>query len=303
MWSPQAPQPVQKVEPVKMSMATATSVNFLFSLIKDKGIDKKHYIDLSVVYSDPGESERKLAEKLEGVEIANYSPISLIETNASKNLNIQSFAPILNNSFYFLVKKDSRFQNISDLKGAKISLRPKASAAYKATAVAMKIAGFDLEKDFKLSFGSLPQSIAQLEGGDTDATVLPALDTALLLATGKYRTVYDLGKKWEEVMGSPMPFVSISAHSDWIAANPQKVQNIRAMMIEANEYINNNPQVFQEYATVIGIKTPEAAALVAQYAPALYPTKWLPLLHWSTVQKAVELKILPSLPGQSPFIN
>lgn len=302
-WSPLVQEPVPQIENVKISLAAAAVNKFLIAVIKDKGIDKKNYLDIEVIYSDPGESERKVADKADGIEMGNYSPISIVETNANKRLQLRAFAPLLNNSFFFLVKKDSKYQNINDLKGARVALRPKASAAYKATALAMKIAGLDLENDFKLSFGSLPESIAKLEGGEVDVTVLPGIDTALLLASGKYRTVYDLGKKWEEAMGNPMPFVSMAAHKDWLDQNPKKALRVRAMLIEANEYINKNPQSVVQYAETLGIKSPEAEKLAIQYAPALYPTKWLPNLHTQTVQKAVELKILPSFPAENPFVN
>lgn len=303
LWSaglwPLAPQ----VEKVKFAMANALTNKFIIALIKDKELDKKNGLDLEMVWSDPGESERKLAAKEEGVEIGDYNPISLVEANASRNIELRSFAPIIDNYFYFVVKKDSRYQTLQDLKGAKLALRPKASAAYKASAIAMKLAGLDLEKDFKLTFGSLPQSVQFLQTGEADATLLPAIDAALLEATGGYRLIFDLEKKWEEIAGGPMPFVSVTAHKDWIEKNPKKVERIRKMMLEAAELVRKDPSIISNYKDVLGIKTDDAERLVKRYLPALYPVAWNAGSHSFTIEKAVELGVIKSAPKEDPFLK
>ncbi|MBI2020961.1 PhnD/SsuA/transferrin family substrate-binding protein, partial [Candidatus Giovannonibacteria bacterium] len=224
---------INKIETIKISSANAENMKLLFAVMQDKGMTDKNKIKLDVVYSDPAEAERKMVDRSNGVEVSVFNPIALAATNQQKRINLRAFVGVHNSYHAILVKKDSTYKKLEDLKGAKIAIRPKVSAAYSAFSVGMQTAGLNLEKDFKLTFGSIPQNVASLKNGEVDATFLNIFETSKLLAAGQYREINDLDQKWFDEMKFPMPFVDFAAHEDWIKENPKKVKRLKMTTLEA----------------------------------------------------------------------
>ena len=292
-----------RIETVTVSGAEAANFKFLFSVIKDKEFDKKNNLNLEFVWSNPGEVERKLAAKEEGVEVGPYNPISLVETNLKGEQQLRSFAPLLYTYYHFIVKADSRFHTLEDLRGAKIATRPKLSAAYKSLAMALKLAGMDLENDFKLTFGSIPENVKALTTGEADATLMSPPESVGFLVTGKYRQIAELENIWEKAAGAPMPLVSLTAHKSWIEQNPRKVKRLRKTILDAATFIRENPQVVEEYKDLLNIQTDETLKLMKESLPLSYPASWNDEAHQFAITKAMEFGIIKSIPHEDIFIH
>src|SRR3989338_151574 len=292
-----------RIETVRVSGAEAANFKFLFSVIKDKKFDKKNNLNLEFVWSNPGEVERKLVAKEEGVEVGPYNPISLAETNLKGEQQLRSFAPILYTYYHFIVKADSPFHTLEDLRGAKIATRPKLSAAYKSLAIALKIAGMDLENDFKLTFGSIPENVKALTTGEADATLMSPPESVGLLVTGKYRQIAELENIWEKAAGGPMPLVSLTAHKSWIEQNPRKVKRLRKTILDAATFIRENPQVVEEYKDLLNIQTDATLKLMKESLPLSYPASWNDEAHHFAITKAMEFGIIKSIPHEDIFIH
>ncbi len=292
-----------RIETVRVSGAEAANFKFLFSVIKDKKFDKKNNLNLEFVWSNPGEVERKLVAKEEGVEVGPYNPISLAETNLKGEQQLRSFAPLLYTYYHFIVKADSPFHTLEDLRGAKIATRPKLSAAYKSLAIALKIAGMDLENDFKLTFGSIPENVKALTTGEADATLMSPPESVGLLVTGKYRQIAELENIWEKAAGASMPLVSLTAHKSWIEQNPRKVKRLRKTILDAATFIRENPQVVEEYKDLLNIQTDATLKLMKESLPLSYPASWNDEAHHFAITKAMEFGIIKSIPHEDIFIH
>ena len=292
-----------RIETVRVSGAEAANFKFLFSVIKDKEFDKKNNLNLEFVWSNPGEVERKLTAKEEGVEVGPYNPISLAETNLKGAEQLQSFAPILYTYYHFIVKADSKFYTLQDLRGAKIATRPKLSAAYKSLAMALKLAGMDLENDFKLTFGTIPENVKALTTGEADATLMSPPESVGLLVTGKYRQIAELENIWERAAGAPMPLVSLTAHKSWIEQNPRKVKRLRKTILDAATFIHENPQVIEGYKDLLKIQTDEMLKLMKEGLPSSYPTSWNDAVSHFAIEKAMEFGFIKSITHEDMFIH
>lgn len=286
-----------KIEPLKISATDVPPPRFLFAVIKDRQLDLKHGLNLELLWASPGEVERRLVERFEGVEIGYFNVVAVADTNSKKAENLRVVAPMLNLPQVLLVGKNSPFYGINDLKGARITIRPKGTAAYTAQAVVLKVAGFDIERDFRIVFGEPQQGAVFLEKGEADAIMLSPPDAAPLLATGKYRLVTELDEIWKKVAGASFPFVDMAAHADWIAENPRKVERFRATLKEAVALIKENPQIVGDYRELLNIKSDAQLKSVTNSLVALYSTSWDYLPHRLLLEKAVELGFLNRLPS------
>ena len=164
------PPNLWKKEPVKVQyqVAVGGANELRAQVIKKYGIDKKHGIDFEVVTTDPGELERRIANGES--YLAEISPFTILAAK-QKNINLLIIGPAVLYRYHALVSANSGITSIQGLKGKKIGTQPKVTAAYIATAIALKAGGIDVEKDVSVSFGNIPQTIAAVEKGEADAAM------------------------------------------------------------------------------------------------------------------------------------
>src|SRR3989344_1052666 len=295
---------LNNIETVKISFADAENLKFLLAVLQDKGIAAKHGLKLGVLFSPPSEAERRLIEKIDGVEVGTINPLSIAITNQAKNVKLRAFVSTYQTNQALVVKAASPYYKFEDLKGARIAMHPKGSASYTMHAVGMKTLGLDLERDFRLVFGSFPQNEQRLSGGEVEAAFLNAVATARFLATGNYREVVNLSREWGGITGSAViPFVDLAAHAYWISQNPNKVKRLREAVLEAAIFIRKNPQLIEEYKGILGLERPEEINLMKERLPAIYPLAWLPEEHNALVKRAFELNLIPEPPKENIFIE
>jgi len=294
-----------KILPLKISATDVAPPRLLFAVIKENKLDIKHGLELELLWSPPGEVERRLATGYENVEIGFYNILALINTNASEKNDLRIVAPAINNPQVLIVKKESPFKTIQDLKGFRLGVRPARTAAYNAESILMKLAGFDKEKDFKLTFGTPQEGAAFLEKGEIDSTILTSSDAAIFLATGKYRPITELNDSWVKASGAPFPFVDFAAHRSWINGNGKKLERFRAMLKEAVTYIKNNPSVVDEHKELLNIKaTNEKQMESARNAlVSVFSETWDFKSHKFLLNKAAELGYVGELPGDGLFAD
>ena len=293
-----------KIETVKMSFADAENLKFLLAVLQDKGIAEKHGLKLDVAFAPPFEAERRLIEKVDGVEVGSINPLSIVIANQTKNTKLRAFASTYQTNQALVVRAKSTFYRFEDLKGARIAMHPKGSASYTMHALGMKTLGLDLDRDFKLVFGSFPQNEERLAKGEVEAAFLNVVATARFLATGNYREIINLSDEWGSMTGSSViPFVDLAAHADWISQNPKNVERLREAISDAAIFIRKNPQLIAEYKQILGLQRPEEINLMKERLPAIFPLTWLPEAHDALVKKAFELKLIQEFPRENIFIE
>lgn len=298
----QAMREKNEIVPLKIAWADAPSNRFIVAVMKDQGFDKKHNLDLEVVWSDPGENIRQLINKVGGVEVGTFPALALIDAN-KQGAKLRAFAPQNYGGGDIVVKADSPYKKLSDLKGTKVAIRPKVSAAYKNLALNIKLAGFDAEKDFKLIFGAIADNIISFNKGDADSTVLSGLTGVEIRANPKYRVLAELDAMWLEETGFRNAFSTISAHEDWINSHQQTMLDLRAAYLETTNFILNNHGVLDTYAELLGIKTPAGRKVAERDLERVIAASWDPESHIATIKKAVELGLSEDFPVETLFVK
>lgn len=273
-WSPPS---FLKPEPVKVQyqVATGGTNELRAQAIKKYGLDKKHNIDLEIISTDPGELERRIANGES--YLAEVSPFTAL-TAKQNNVELRIISPAVYFNYYLLVSSNSRINSLEELKGGKIGTQPKVTAAYSALAIVLKSAGFDIEKDFSILFGNIPQTVAAVEKGEADAASASYPSAAAIIASGKFRSIAALGDLWSENEdGLPLPFVVLAANGDWFEQNRKVARQVVETILEGGRFIQERPQVISEltdYLNKYNYNTPQITALLEAHIPNMLPASY-----------------------------
>ena len=271
------PPNLWKKEPVKVQyqVAVGGANELRAQVIKKYGIDKKHGIDFEVVTTDPGELERRIANGES--YLAEISPFTILAAK-QKNINLLIIGPAVLYRYHALVSANSGITSIQGLKGKKIGTQPKVTAAYIATAIALKAGGIDVEKDVSVSFGNIPQTIAAVEKGEADAAMAAYPVAASLIASGKFKSAAALGDSWSEKEGGlVLPFVVIAANRDWYERNKDTAKKVVETILDAGRFIQERPSVISELADYLNkynLNTPPIIALLEANSPKQLPNNY-----------------------------
>lgn len=273
-WSPPS---FLKPEPVKVQyqVATGGTNELRAQAIKKYGLDKKHNIDLEIISTDPGELERRIANGES--YLAEVSPFTAL-TAKQNNVELRIISPAVYFNYYLLVSSNSRINSLEELKGGKIGTQPKVTAAYSALAIVLKSAGFDIEKDFSILFGNIPQTVAAVEKGEADAASASYPSAAAIIAGGKFKSIAALGDLWSENEdGLPLPFVVLAANGDWFEQNRKVARQVVETILEGGRFIQERPQVISEltdYLNKYNYNTPQITALLEAHIPNMLPASY-----------------------------
>jgi len=286
-------------EPKKVSATfVATGAEGLLKyVIEQLKLDKQHGLDLTIQAVEPGEVARRTIAR--EVDVGALSPIELVQSQQAGR-DIRAFAPLLTAIHGLLVKTNSKYRTIDDLKGKKIAVLPKATAGYQSMALELKILGIDLEKEFSLTFGGIPDTLSFLKAGEVDAAFLPDPVAAQLIVSGQYRELLNLADLWKEKYNIPYFFNARVAYADWIAANLDTAEHFAAMRIEASKQIKDHPEIVAKYAReVVGAKTEAEVNFIVERLSKAFPSRWDDEFIDNAVfvmQKAAEFGFIKEIP-------
>lgn len=252
-------------------------------VMKHYEIDKKHGLNLTFTSRNPGDLERSIiAREHEGIH--GTSPF-FVPRSIAEGHRLKIYSPEIAMTYYLAVRTESSYQTIENLRGRKVAVLPKVTAAYSSIALILQSSlGINPEKDFRLVFGSIPEAIELLRRGEVDAAIVSYPLAASIFASGQFRSVARLADFWEEKEGLSHPFVVNIAFEDWlenrmnrkvlkryIAASNETVQ----LMMDRPEVVTeeNNPAL-NEYLKTNGLDSPEAKRLLRENVPALLYSAW-----------------------------
>src|SRR3989344_5502309 len=297
-----------KKEPVKVQyqVAAGGANELRAQVIKKYGIDKKHGIDFEIVTTDPGELERRIANGES--YLADISPFTILAAK-QKNINLLVISPSVLYRYHVLVSIDSHIASVQELKGKKIGTQPKVTAAYIATAIALKAGGIDVEKDVSMVFGNIPQTAAAVEKGEADAAMVAYTPAASLIASGKFKSAAALGDIWSQKEGGlVLPFVALVANKDWYEHNKDTAKRAVETILDAGRFIQERPSAISEltdYLNKYNLNTPPIRALLETNSPKQFPNNYGEkevMAFERYFAQAKELKIIPADAPMDSFL-
>jgi ABC-type nitrate/sulfonate/bicarbonate transport system substrate-binding protein len=158
-----------------------------------------------------------------------------------------------------LVRKESPYRSVEDLKGKPLALTPEVTALYNMFDFTMRKMGYDIEKDFDLKKLSSAGIIAALERGDVEGAVLWEAHISKLLATGRYKVILFLRDAMEKSLETEVKLMGwIGALQPWVKAHRDLIPKIRVSWRETWQGVQKDQAHFRKYAKeLFGLDKPQ----------------------------------------------
>jgi NitT/TauT family transport system substrate-binding protein len=291
----------QQLTKVKMArLAFPSMSSLMLDVLKARGIDKKHGIDLETIsqnavpvyYASISSGDAELIvggphvfQKmiLEGV------PIKIIATWAP--LNILS-----------VITADPKIKSISDLKGRTIAAAM-GSSEYQITAIYGRKQGLVFGTDVTVVSAAPPLARAQLEAKRVDAAMLWEPTTTLALRDNpSYRVIMSGGDAWKAIAGTRGWDLVLAARDDLLKRDNKLVSRLIAMFQDTQKYMRDNLDdadaiVAKSVNLPVGIfkEGVQSGRLIFDVLPAGGAERDV---IWGMLKVAVETGYLPKLPGE-----
>ena len=281
--------------------AGGSAMGLITAVVKRHGFDERYGVNLDLKPFDPADAEK--AVLIGSVEIGFFVPISWAHVNLEDQA-VSFLLPLYTNHGALLVRTDSTYQSVADLRGKPIATLGQISGLYTSMQVLMRKLGMDWERDFELVSGPAPAVIAAMERGDVEAGLPFEPNTSGLLASGKYRELLNPNATWQQMMGSPLFMVGLAAKQTWIDENRETARAVKAAILDGTRYLRERPEVFDEERELLGIQSDAHLALVKQRMGRIFMPEQDAAMVRSIdeiINQAVELGIVAEKPRRDLF--
>jgi ABC-type nitrate/sulfonate/bicarbonate transport system substrate-binding protein len=254
------PVQAQSLQTVNIATAAAGQSGYIAALIDAKGIAAKHGLKINNMMMDFTEAANAL--KL-GRAIASAMQPSTAINLLKSGTDIRLIAPQIWSGNSWLVKKDSPYKSLADLKGKKIGNFARVTGAYFFSAVIAKEKKLDIEKDFQNIPAETGALIALLERGEVEAINMFEPHTTRLVLSEKYRVLLDFDVELEKLFGAPPLKSSVGMLRETVEKQPALLKAIRGAYVEAIKMIKagQDKDFFEAKAKeFFNLSTPEQVA-------------------------------------------
>ncbi len=208
------------------------SVNTLpLWLAKEQGFLRKYNLDPQLVFIISGRAAQAMVAGEVDVQYNGASHVANAVISGADMTVLLSFQNKLN--FPLVVR--AAIKNGEDLKGKKIAIGTPAGTASIATYVALDYLGLNPRRDniMLLGVGGIPERLGALTAGVVEATSVPP-EFVQVAASQGHKVLVDLAKENVEFQSS-----GLVTAKKFMRANPQLIENVGRVLVEAVAYIHN----------------------------------------------------------------
>jgi ABC-type nitrate/sulfonate/bicarbonate transport system substrate-binding protein len=288
----------QSLQTVNIATAAAGQSGYIAALIDAKGIGAKHGLKINNLMMDFTEAANAL--KLGRATASAMQPSTAVNLLRS-GTDIRLIAPQIWSGNSWLVKKDSPYKSLADLKGKKIGNFARVTGAYFFSAVIAKEKKLDIEKDFQSIPAETGALIALLERGEVEAINMFEPHTTRLVLSDKYRVLLDFDVELEKLFGAPPLKSSVGMLKETVEKQPALVKAIRGAYVEAVKMIKagQDKDFFETKAKeFFNLSTPEQIAAGMKQNRQNFADLWGESFFQSQnkiLQSGISLGLLPKV--------
>ncbi|HET7393101.1 MAG TPA: PhnD/SsuA/transferrin family substrate-binding protein [Candidatus Binatia bacterium] len=288
----------QSLQTVNIATAAAGQSGYIAALIDAKGIGAKHGLKINNLMMDFTEAANAL--KLGRATASAMQPSTAVNLLRS-GTDIRLIAPQIWSGNSWLVKKDSPYKSLADLKGKKIGNFARVTGAYFFSAVIAKEKKLDIEKDFQSIPAETGALIALLERGEVEAINMFEPHTTRLVLSDKYRVLLDFDEELEKLFGAPPLKSSVGMLRETIEKQPALVKAIRGAYVDAVKMIKagQDKDFFEAKAKeFFNLSTPEQIAAGMKQNRQNFADLWGESFFQSQnkiLQSGISLGLLPKV--------
>lgn len=288
----------QSLQTVNIATAAAGQSGYIAALIDAKGIAAKHGLKINNLMMDFTEAAN--AVKLGRATASAMQPSTAVNLLRS-GTDIRLITPQIWSGNSWLVKKDSPYKSLGDLKGKKIGNFARVTGAYFFSAVIAKEKRLDIEKDFQSIPAETGALIALLERGEVEAINMFEPHTTRLVLSDRYRVLLDFDIELEKLFGAPPLKSSVGMLKETVEKQPGLVKAIRGAYIDAIKMIKGgqDKDFFETKAKeFFNLSTPEQIAAGIKQNRQNFADLWGESFFQSQnkiLQSGISLGLLPKV--------
>jgi ABC-type nitrate/sulfonate/bicarbonate transport system substrate-binding protein len=265
---------------------------FPIQVMQKKGIAAKYNLEVKpVMLAGPQAVYQRMQRDDFQAGFGAWPKIAQLRHAGAKVVMVYSMLGYTNE---ILVKKDSPIKSVADLKGKKVAVfgGPGAGTTAMFLLEMNRYYHFNPMKESHIFYGAPGLVAAELGRGQVDAALLLEPFSDKLLATGKFRSVGNLGKIWEEHNHTSPMLLALVMGEKWSNDNPDVAKRFVAAYSEALHYLKTHKEIWTELAAGIHIKDPKAVELLRTNAGPALIDKWNESYVQSQLQFAGQLTSL-----------
>ena len=228
--------------------------------IMDKGLDRKNGFVMKPRWAGVPDILRLLGIK--AISLGLMTPEAALRANLS-GIPMRLIQPYQTSHMYVVVRKDSSYKTVEDLKGRSVALTSEVTTLYNLFDFIMRKKGLSIEKDFQLKKLGAPGIIAVLEKGDVEAGIIWEAHISRLLTTGRYRVIMGFRDELSGLLGTKvLPVIWLGGLEPWVKENLAMVPKLRTAWTEAYRGVQQDEAHFRKYAKrFFGLEKPEDLSL------------------------------------------
>ncbi len=294
--------------PQKVSVIIPQQSAFVLSYLgaRDAGIFTKHGIDLEVDARPYAGFLASLPSK--SSLVGNYSGINAIQ-KINEGLDWVVIGGGLTLVQDVIVRKDSPFKTVADLRGKKIGAFSLAASGFvSAQAAILDAYGFDIVKETKLQQISGPALNALLLRGQVDAMIqLSSLTMAAEAQPDQFRVIFSPNEYWKQKTGFPIVWASpLVAWKSWVDEDPARARNFAAAVMESFRWLRNPANLdaaVKTYGAMAAVTSPSAIAEYKEWLKSkrIFMAAWNRKAvdsQWQFLQACQRINIISKVPPE-----
>ena len=250
----------QDLQTVSIATNASGQSGYLAALIEAEGIAARHHIKINNLMM--GFTEAANALKLGRVFASTMQPSTAVNLRKS-GTDVRMFAAQIWSGNAWVVRKDSPYKTLADLKGKKIGNFSRVTGAYFFSAVIAKEHGLDIEKDFQSIPAETGALIALLERGEVEAINMFEPHVTKLVVSGRYRVLMDFDKELKRIFGTPPLKTGMAVLKDSVGKQAALINSIRGAYVDGIKFIKagKDEAFFKAHAKeFFNLSTPEEIA-------------------------------------------
>lgn len=221
------------------------------AVIKDRDLDSRHGLNLEVTALAPDEAEPAV---LTGQVDVGFLPLTSWANAVVEGEDLVVLDLTSHNDGALLVRSESEFATVEDLRGGTIASLDPMSNMYTSTQVVLSRMGIGWPDEFEVVSAAPSGLSSYIHSGEADAIVQLEPYVCQLLAVGHYRVIFGLDEQWQELTGNWLPLTGLVAKRSWLDENPGVADRIRAMARDLGSTISENPEIIAEYADLLELE-------------------------------------------------